>query len=71
MHNYNLETKVHFSCNVSREVNQEVFTLKELGFTFKELATKCEDEINSSIQEMFVDWQANHLDSGWSVVEDD
>lgn len=71
MNKYKLETKVDFSCNLGRESNQEVFTLEKLGFTQVELETKSEEEININIQEMFYDWQANYLDSGWEVVEDE
>lgn len=68
---FELTTKISFSCNLGRVSNNEVFTLSELGLTQEDLDTESDSEIEKFIQECFLDWQANHLDSGRSIVEED
>lgn len=67
---YTLDTEVRFATALSTTVEEETSTLEELGFSQDELDSKSELEIENSIEEMFKDWEGNHLDSGWAVVED-
>lgn len=67
---YTLNTKIRFATAVSTTVQESTSTMEELGFSQDELDSKNHKEIEDSLQEMFTDWEANHLDSGWAVVED-
>ena len=66
---YKLDTVIEFATTVDGSSQKELSTLEELGFTQDELDAKTEKEIEEEIQEMFLNWQANYLDSGWVVVE--
>ena len=71
MQRYSLTTKVDFSCNLGRETISEIMTLSELGFTQDELDLSSDKNIESAIQEYFLEWQASYLDSGWTLVDEE
>lgn len=67
---YTLQTRIKFGVAMDRSAEESIETMEELGFTQEELDTKTEEEIEKDLLEMFLDWQANHLDAGWAIVED-
>lgn len=67
---YTLDTKIRFATALSTTVEEETSTIEELGFSQEELDSKNVKEIEDNIQEMFKDWEGNHLDSGWAAVDE-
>jgi len=66
---YTLKTKIRFAVALGREVEEEISTLEELGFTQEDLNSQSEEELEKAIQEMYEDWEGNYLDSGWAAIE--
>lgn len=66
---YTLDTQIKFGVALCRSTEEQIETMKELGFTQEELDTKSDEEIEKVLQELYDDWEANYLDAGWAIVE--
>lgn len=66
---YTLDTIIRFAVGVGRCMEEEEFTLRELGFN-EEYLRYGEVMVEKQLQEMYRDWEQNYLDGGWTIKED-